>query len=498
VTARASSRLRRVPAFAAAAAFAISAAASSSAAVITIVNGNDPNVGFNDPAAATPVGGNPGTTIGQQRLNAFQHAADIWGGLLDSPVEIKIRATFEPLDCDATSGTLGAAGPRGVDSDFPNAPLPGTWYPSALANRLAGSDLDPGEDITARFNSSIGTTGCLEGGSWYLGFDNHAGTNQLDLVAVLLHEFAHGFGFLTLVDDTDFSEFNGQPDVFETHILDIQAGKHWNDMTNTERMASGIHTGKILWDGVGVQAATRSTLDPLPVLSISTPASIAGDYGIGLADFGAAVTTTGVVGTLVAAVDPADAAGTLTTDACSPITNASQVAGHVAVVDRGTCPFIDKATNVQAAGAIGMVLVDNATGSVPVAMGGDAPGVTIPVVSITQADGATIRAQLAQGVAVKIWANPRRLAGAGLENRMLLYAPNPYESGSSISHWDTSAHPNLLMEPNLSSDLPHTVDLTLPALRDIGWFPTTGPAAGPRASAQRVQQDDAPKIVIRP
>src|SRR4029079_11791950 len=140
--------------------------------------------------------------------------------------------------------------------------------------------------------------------------------------------------------------------------------------TNTERMASGIHTGKILWDGVGVQAETRSTLDPLPVLSISTPASIAGDYGIGLADFGAAVSTTGVVGTLVAAVDPADAAGTSTTDACSPITNASPVAGHVAVVDRGTCPFVDKATHVQAAGAIGMVLVDNATGSVPVAMGG--------------------------------------------------------------------------------------------------------------------------------
>ena len=162
MTAPSSLRLRRVPAFAAAAAFAISAAASSSAAVITIVNGNDPNVGFNDPAAATPVGGNPGTTIGQQRLNAFQHAADIWGALLDSAVEIKIRATFEPLDCDATSGTLGAAGPRGVDSDFPNAPLPGTWYPSALANRLAGSDLDAGEDITARFNSSIGTTGCLE------------------------------------------------------------------------------------------------------------------------------------------------------------------------------------------------------------------------------------------------------------------------------------------------------------------------------------------------
>ncbi len=51
-----------------------------------------------------------------------------------------------------------------------------------------------------------------------------------------------------------------------------------------------------------------------------------------------------------------------------------------------------------------------------------------------------------------------------------MYAPNPYEGGSSISHWDTSASPNLLMEPNISSDLPIALDATLPFMRDIGWF----------------------------
>ena len=52
-----------------------------------------------------------------------------------------------------------------------------------------------------------------------------------------------------------------------------------------------------------------------------------------------------------------------------------------------------------------------------------------------------------------------------------MYAPNPYEGGSSVSHWDTSASPNLLMEPNISSDLPIAVDATLSLfMRDIGWF----------------------------
>ena len=44
-------------------------------ATLTIVNANAPNTGFNDPTPAAPVGGNTGTTVGAQRLIAFQHAA---------------------------------------------------------------------------------------------------------------------------------------------------------------------------------------------------------------------------------------------------------------------------------------------------------------------------------------------------------------------------------------------------------------------------------------
>src|SRR5436309_9290663 len=80
------------------------------AATITIVNKNAPGVGFNDPTPVAPVDGNPGTTLGQQRLNVFQAAASVWGATLDSNVPIQIIATFEPLSCNATSATLGSAG----------------------------------------------------------------------------------------------------------------------------------------------------------------------------------------------------------------------------------------------------------------------------------------------------------------------------------------------------------------------------------------------------
>ena len=45
--------------------------------------------------------------------------------------------------------------------------------------------------------------------------------------------------------------------------------------------------------------------------------------------------------------------------------------------------------------------------------------------------------------------------------------------GSSVSHWDTSAEPNLLMEPALNGSLSQDVDLTLQHFIDIGWAPSS-------------------------
>ena len=62
------------------------AAATAGPAQFVIVNINAPGVGFNDPTPAAPVGGDSGTTLGEQRLIAFTHAASIWSARLDSAV----------------------------------------------------------------------------------------------------------------------------------------------------------------------------------------------------------------------------------------------------------------------------------------------------------------------------------------------------------------------------------------------------------------------------
>jgi len=59
---------------------------------VIIFDGDPPNVGFNDPTPVVPVGGNPGTTLGDQRIFAYLAAADKWGSTLDSDAGVTVLA----------------------------------------------------------------------------------------------------------------------------------------------------------------------------------------------------------------------------------------------------------------------------------------------------------------------------------------------------------------------------------------------------------------------
>lgn len=77
-----------------------------------------------------------------------------------------------------------------------------------------------------------------------------------------------------------------------------------------------------------------------------------------------------------------------------------------------------------------------------------------------------------------LWDGPNtRIASgfltAGRENstgRVQLFAPATLQPGSSVSHWDSAAFPNLLMEPAINPGLPLTLDLSRQQMRDIGWY----------------------------
>jgi hypothetical protein len=272
-------------------------------------------------------------------------------------------------------------------------------------------------------------------------------------------------GFSNFANLGTGAEFLGFPDIYSRFMLDNTSGLHWYQMTNGQRAASAINTGNLVWDGTAVTVCAPDFLGGTPTLYINSPNTLPGTMVIGTAAFGPLLTDTGVTGNIVMVEDGVAP----TTDGCEALVNGGAINGNIALIDRGLCGFTDKAQAAQDAGAIAVIIANNqGTGAIP--LGGTSGTITIPVVSVSLADGNAIKAELGGGVNVTIALDPSQLAGADANNRVKLYAPNPVQGGSSISHWDTSANPSLLMEPAITGGLSSDVDLTIKHFEDIGWL----------------------------
>ena len=444
------------------------ASTQATAAELVPVNFDDPGEGYNDPTPATPVGGNPGTTIGEQRQIVAQFAADLWSAVLQSNQPVYIGAQFNPL----ATNVLGSAGASFIFRNFPNAGVANTWYPSALADATAGVDLNPGfTDIGSQFSSNY---------DFYYGLDGNTPVGQLSFLDVVMHEFGHGLGFQNFENEATGAFQSGVPDIFSTFTYDNSTNKRWTQMTVSERVASALNYGNVVFDGANATHSSQLVLGPRTGLRVSGPAAVAGDYPYGTAAFGPVATGSNFAGNVVLALDDVNAAGPSNTDGCTPITNAAAVAGHVALVDRGGCTFAIKTKNAQDAGATAVLMANSgatAAQNPPPGMAGADPAIVIPTIMVTQALGNGIKANI-PAVNVGFVTDPGKLQGADDAGHPRLYMPNPVASGSSGSHYDTAAEPNALMEPAINDSLNGAlyIDASAALLQDTGWQLNTGNA----------------------
>ncbi|MDG1332289.1 MAG: T9SS-dependent M36 family metallopeptidase [Crocinitomicaceae bacterium] len=138
------------------------------------------------------------------------------------------------------------------------------------------------------------------------------------------------------------------------------------------------------------------------LVTVNSPASVAGSYGGVEAGFGPALPSTPITEDLVLPIDPTPDVY----DACEDPVTPGLMNGKIALIMRGSCPFVDKVQRAQDDGAVAVIVVNNQT-TAPFAMGGTSTTITIPSVMISNADGlalinaieggATINATLANG-----------------------------------------------------------------------------------------------------
>jgi hypothetical protein len=187
----------------------------------------------------------------QEAQTAFQFAVDRWEPQISSPVVIRVQASWSALG----PGILGQAGPMLLPT-FTGAPQPNTWYPAALANAIAGQDLDPNEvDIQAEFSSAFP--------NWYFGTDGNTPAGQYDFVSVVMHELGHGLGFIGSFDMAGgvgaWGEQNN-PFTFDRFAVNESNQTLLTDFANNSvALGAQLTGGRLFFNGTHARAAAGGT-----------------------------------------------------------------------------------------------------------------------------------------------------------------------------------------------------------------------------------------------
>jgi hypothetical protein len=174
-----------------------------------------------------------------------QTSIDVWSANFKSSVVISVDASWGR---SSSWGVLGSARPGSFFSAFSGAPDPSLWYPSALANALAGRDLDKkNPEIIIQVNSAA---------AWNSRGDGAPSSNEYDLQSVFLHELGHGLGFLS---NDAYDPFFGlgsldQPTPFDAY-LQTSDGRRLADLPTPSRELGTALTTSLVWNGtLGIKA----------------------------------------------------------------------------------------------------------------------------------------------------------------------------------------------------------------------------------------------------
>lgn len=191
---------------------------------------------------------------------AMAHAADTWSRLIASPVPIRIDATWTALP----EGVLGTSRPEHFARDFAGAPLANTFYPSALANALAGTDLSSDPDVEIKVSSAVP--------DWYLGLDGKVPADRIDLATVALHELGHSLGLLSCTGVANGKGTWGMGTPYacvDDRFIQSAAGVSITSLPNSSSaLAAVLQSSAVRWSGTEAVAAAGGTR---PVIYAPSP-----------------------------------------------------------------------------------------------------------------------------------------------------------------------------------------------------------------------------------
>lgn len=202
----------------------------------------------------------------------------------------------------------------------------------------------------------------------------------------VMHDWLYLIGFNEAAGNFQRNNYTGQGQDRDEVFVEVQDGSATNNATfSTPADGGNGRMQMFLWTG-GASS-----------MQVTTPATVAGPFTTGTADFGPVIGGTAVTGQ-VAISEPAIG--------CTEITN--DLTGKIALITRGECNFSLKVFNAQEAGAVGAIICNDAMagedrgGLIGMSNGNPELTITIPSVFITFEDCVNLRNTVAAGDSVSV------------------------------------------------------------------------------------------------
>lgn len=248
-------------------------------------------------------------------------------------------------------------------------------------------------------------------------------TVQLFYFNNVMHDIAYAYGFDEVSGNFQQNNY-GRGGLANDHVIArAQQGANTGSVNNanfsTPADGGNGRMNMFVWN-----------VNDSGLLRVLEPQEIARKYDTGFADFGPRIGTTPTIGKVVIARDGTGQPNL----GCESLVNPESIQGNIAMVDRGSCFFIQKTTRAQAAGAIGLIICNFENSILNMAAGGNFPNPDIPTVLLSSGDCAAIRRIIDEGGEVIVslvsenTSGPRQIDGT-IDNGIIAH-----EYGHGISN----------------------------------------------------------------
>lgn len=211
----------------------------------------------------------------------------------------------------------------------------------------------------------------------------------------MMHDIMYEYGFDEASGNFQINNYGNGGEDADYVFADAQDGGGFNNANFSTPPDGGAPRMQMyLWNAPGKVLGTLMTVNngPLAGVYLGIDSNFVG---------GTPLPTTAITEDLVLVVDDNSGSSTDENDGCDTILNSAEINGKIAVARLGGCGNTFRVSQIQAAGAIAVIVVNN-TPSDPTSMVGGGSTLDIPSIMIYQSDGEAIITALENGETINV------------------------------------------------------------------------------------------------